>query len=640
MRIRTRYGIGFAVTLTVILTLCILFRAELTAFYRLLISGRLSEDGTRAYFAAHFGLRQAAAISLMSCIQVLAPFFPAEPIQVLAGLAYGFAGGSAVAFVGVLAGNTAVFFLYRLLGERFTRYMGENLTVDLAAPATQRALAALVLFLYILPAIPYGMICIIAASSGMRFPRYILLTGLCSLPSILVDISIGTLAVQAGILSSAVVLLLLIAILIVASTRRQKLIACMNRVIERCNRPYRVRSGVQKPNPVVYSTAAALGGLWAKRNLRMTAVGELVRPEGQAVIVCNHPSFLDWLYVGRTMLPKKLNFVTARYYFYHRKLAWLLRRVGCIPKSMFDTDVDSAAGCLRVVRDGGSLALLPEARLSTAGTLEPVHLTTARFLKRLRQPVYYMKLDGAYLSKPKWGDGVRKGAPVELSTGQLLTAEELAALSPEEILERVRSALDYDDFAWLARHPEVRYDSPTLAVGLQNILYFCPHCGGEGSIETAGRRVRCSACGTEDALDDRYGFIESAFGFQNFSEWYRWQVDRVCLCVQKADFSLSTQATLRVPSRDGRTLFRTAGGGVCRIDRTGFSYRGDMDGVPFTLDVPDAADYRLLFGAGEDFELYHNRAFYYFVPPDTRACVLWYLASEALSELRAQNRRS
>ena len=42
--------------------------------------------------------------------------------------------------------------------------------------------------------------------------------------------------------------------------------------------------------------------------------------------------------------------------------------------------------------------------------------------------------------------------------------------------------------------------------------------------------------------------------------------------------------------------------------------------------------YRILFGAGEDFEIYEDKEIYYFVPEDKRTCVMWYILSGLLKE--------
>ena len=42
--------------------------------------------------------------------------------------------------------------------------------------------------------------------------------------------------------------------------------------------------------------------------------------------------------------------------------------------------------------------------------------------------------------------------------------------------------------------------------------------------------------------------------------------------------------------------------------------------------------YRLLFGAGEDFEIYVGKEIYYFTPKERRSCVDWYIASILLKD--------
>jgi hypothetical protein len=69
------------------------------------------------------------------------------------------------------------------------------------------------------------------------------------------------------------------------------------------------------------------------------------------------------------------------------------------------------------------------------------------------------------------------------------------------------------------------------------------------------------------------------------------------------------------------------------LDRTGLTYRGTRDGENTVLHFPMAEIYRLLFGAGENFEIYMGNRIYYFVPDEKRSCVTWYLASMILKDL-------
>ena len=102
-------------------------------------------------------------------------------------------------------------------------------------------------------------------------------------------------------------------------------------------------------------------------------------------------------------------------------------------------------------------------------------------------------------------------------------------------------------------------------------------------------------------------------------------------------YSLTSPVELKMHSEDGRTMLRTAGNGVATLDRTGLTYRGTIDGEEDEKVFPMKEIYRLLFGAGEDFEIYVGRDIYYFVPEEKRSCVHYYIASEILKDLETKS---
>ena len=66
------------------------------------------------------------------------------------------------------------------------------------------------------------------------------------------------------------------------------------------------------------------------------------------------------------------------------------------------------------------------------------------------------------------------------------------------------------------------------------------------------------------------------------------------------------------------------------FNRDGLTYTGQDNGEQITKVFPISGIYRLLFGAGEDFEIYEGEHFWYFVPQDKRSCVKWYMVSMLL----------
>ena len=61
-------------------------------------------------------------------------------------------------------------------------------------------------------------------------------------------------------------------------------------------------------------------------------------------------------------------------------------------------------------------------------------------------------------------------------------------------------------------------------------------------------------------------------------------------------------------------------------------YIGTQDGHEIDKSFGIDSIYRVLFGAGEDFEIYENNELYYFVPENKKSAVIWYIVSILLKE--------
>ena len=158
------------------------------------------------------GIRGYATISILAMLQVVFTFLPAEPVQVISGIAFGFPVGLLCCSVGVLLGNSVIYALYKTFGNRMKDYFSSNLNINMDKVASSKRLVAIIFILYFLPAIPYGIICFLAVSFGMKYPRYITVTFLGSLPSVCIGVGLGHIAIATSwILSLAVFAVLLIA---------------------------------------------------------------------------------------------------------------------------------------------------------------------------------------------------------------------------------------------------------------------------------------------------------------------------------------------------------------------------------------------------------------------------------------------
>ena len=356
----------------------------------------------------------------------------------------------------------------------------------------------------------------------------------------------------------------------------------------------------------------------------------------QFVLVCNHPSGFDNLYAVDYLYPThKINFISNRYYFFNNSLGKRLNKIGCIPKSIFSSDVDSLKNCLRVVKAGGNLGIMADVRLSMYGQTEEVPQTTAKFLKKLGLPVYVMHFDGRYMAKPKWGKGPRKGV-VEMNCFKLFDVEELAAASAEEVNAKMRQAIYYDDFEWIKKHPEVTYKSKRIAEGLENILYKCPHCGKEFTLQSKKDKFFCTSCGYTLTLTNRYDFVVAdgnPLYFENLRDWFKSQKAEIAEQILADDFALSSHVTLKKRSLDGKTFLREAGRGVCTLSHQGLSYVGTVDGEQKEITFSAQDVYALSYLTGKGFQHYTSNDYFCFMPDNPLLSIKYYIASELLGKM-------
>ena len=578
------------------------------------------------------GFRGYLTIGILSTIQVLLTVVPSELTHAMAGVAFGLWKGSLICLAGIFVGNTLIYVLYKIYGDKLEEFFEKNAEFDFDAARHSSKVVLIVVILYFLPAIPYGMICLFAASLDLKYPKYIFLTTICSIPSIFLDVGVGHLAIASSWILSLCVFAVLVVLLILLYKYKSAVFKKVNEFMNK-KQPYSSKTTVKKYNPFIYNAVAAGSVFGFDTRLKLTLknnVGKLERP---AIVLCNHESFVDFVYAARLLRKERPHFVTARLYFYHKKLGTLLRKVGCFPKSMFTADIENAKNCMRVLSTGKILALMPEARLSTVGRFEGIQEKTYRFIQRANVPVYTVTSHGAYFAKPKWGDKLRKGARVETELNVLFKAGEAKELSLEELQKRINDALYYDEFEWLKKYPDDRYGSKTLAAGLENVLTLCPECKKHYTIKTDKVKVFCSECGFTRTLNDRYGFTVAS-PFENFAEWYDWQKAEMEKEMQNDPcFKLESAVTLKHASKSGKTMLDEAGKGVCTLDKTGLYYRGEEYGVQIEKHFQLSEIYRLLFGAGEDFEIYESDEIWFFVPEEKRSCVDWYIASELFKKL-------
>ena len=257
----------------------------------------------------------------------------------------------------------------------------------------------------------------------MKYHKYILITGVGSLPSLVLDVGLGHLTMSTSWIVSIVVFAVIVLLLILMWKFKTQIFNKINKWIEIGQQKEKNRVG--KFNPFIYGFVGnALYGI-VKSKVKIKLKSNVEKIEQPSIVLCNHGSFYDFAFAGKLLRKVRPHFVVARLYFHHNLLSWALNGTGAFPKSMFSNDVESVKNCMKVISSNQVLAMMPEARLSTAGAFEGIQDSTFKFLKKMKVPVYSIKINGSYLAKPKWASKIRKGSVVEAELNQLFTPAEL-----------------------------------------------------------------------------------------------------------------------------------------------------------------------------------------------------------------------
>ena len=262
--------------------------------------------------------------------------------------------------------------------------------------------------------------------------------------------------------------------------------------------------------------------IWLLTHLRYTVKIEKAPDEGQALVLFNHQTALDQFLVSLAFR-QPVYYVASEDLFSVGPLARIMERaVAPIPIKKQATDIRAVKTCLRVAKEGGTIAIAPEGNRTYGG--RPCYMNPAigSLAKKLGLPLLLFRIEGGYGVHPRWSDGVRRG-PMRAYIAERIEPEELKKLSPAQVYERIRTGLDVDD-----TKIQGRYRGRNKAEYLERMLYVCPRCG-LARFESRGDSVRCLGCGMEVFYqeDKTLRCQDPAFPYRFAADWYEGQEDFV-----------------------------------------------------------------------------------------------------------------
>jgi len=242
----------------------------------------------------------------------------------------------------------------------------------------------------------------------------------------------------------------------------------------------------------------------------------------QYLVLMNHQTAFDQFFCGLAF-KGPLYYVASEDLFSKGWVSSLIRfLVAPIPIKKQTTDVSAVLNCLRVAREGGSIAIAPEGNRTYSGRTEYMNPAIAALVRKMKLPLVLFRIEGGYGVHPRWSDVIRRGK-MHAYVSKVVEPEEYLSLTDDELNALIARELYVDESTsgGTFRHKH-------SAEYLERALYVCPFCG-LSVLESRLDTIRCTKCGKQARYlpAKQLEGIGCDFPFSTVLEWYDFQCDTV-----------------------------------------------------------------------------------------------------------------
>ena len=354
-----------------------------------------------------------------------------------------------------------------------------------------------------------------------------------------------------------------------------------------CNQERKQENEVKKPPFLLYTVPIFLVRAFAKLYWKLRIDNkEIKNLKEPALAIAPHMSTLDVVPTMCTLFPHKYNIVAAKDLFTWKQLKPFIEKFGAIPMTQCAMDLNSLRTIKAASDNGRSILLYPEGRTSLDGRqLYYLNPSIGKLIKFLGLPVVLVKTYGAYVTKPRYIKGFRRGR-MESKASILLTKEQVKALSPTEIYKIVADSFVINDNAWQQEN-DIKFKAKCLASNLNYILYKCPRCGAEYENTISGDTLKCNACGNTVKYTPNGHLVPIGDGISidRIDLWMDYEKESVIEETEREGFCLSKEVTALCRNDETRE-YENVGEGELFINKEIIGYRGVINGAFAEMELP------------------------------------------------------
>ena len=358
------------------------------------------------------------------------------------------------------------------------------------------------------------------------------------------------------------------------------------------------------------------------------------------LVLMNHSSFVDLAIVGKVLYPRSFNIVCTQDTFIGKD--WLIRLIGCISTKKFVFEPILIKDMLYATKKlNGTVVLFPEAGYTFDGTATTLPESTGKLMKLMKVPVVMIRTHGAFLRDPLYNNIQVRKVDVSADMEYLLSPEEIAEKSVEELNAIVKEQFTFDELRWQQENG-IKITEKTRADYLNRVLYKCPHCMAEGKMNGHGIHITCEACGKSYELTE-LGALQAVDGdskFTHIPDWYQWERECVRKELEEGTYDLDVDVDICVIV-DTKCIYKI-GSGHLTHGLEGFHLTG-CDGQLDYVQKPNAShslnsDFNW-YELGDIIGLGNEKVLYYCFPKDCKDVVAkTRLAAEELYKMQKKKK--
>ena len=261
------------------------------------------------------------------------------------------------------------------------------------------------------------------------------------------------------------------------------------------------------------------------------------------MLLSNHMHFIDFELAAMATWPHPVSNVVSIDGYVVK--FFLLEWIGAIATRKFTTDIHLVKSIRKVLQRGDILSMYPEARYSPCGTTAFLPDSLGKLIRMNKVPVVAVVHHGNHLYAPFWNFRNKRKVPFHTVFTQILTAEQAKTMSVDEINATLRKALQYDDYRY-QKEQGIRITEPYRAEGLHKVLYQCPHCKEEFTMDSTGAELFCTACGKRWVWQED-GYLKATEGeteFDHIPDWFTWERQQVKEQIENGTYSFEDEVTV------------------------------------------------------------------------------------------------